>query len=244
MRRLLLLTPVLLALTACGLVESGDEKAAGVARAEATDVGKRLDSQRPRTADEVGYAASAMDGVEVLRVTGAETHEGEGVELIVRTTGSALESGLDPQTITVRRCFSLRVSPSVEWGEEAREADCPDGPPLRFAPPPEPPQVPFDAVVSHLPRVPEGGRVDEAEVRRVLASLDMDPAITTEVRTEDGRVGILLSPPSDGYSPTDCVLAVVGPGETDVWMPPRIQRMPGEGGCSAGNALHPLPPPH
>ncbi|WP_241563392.1 hypothetical protein [Streptomyces sp. E1N211] len=86
--------------------------------------------------------------------------------------------------------------------------------------------------------------LDEAEVRRVLASLDMDPAITTEVRTEDGRVGILLSPPSDGYSPTDCVLAVVGPGETDVWMPPRIQRMPGEGGCSAGNALHPLPPPH
>lgn len=111
MRRLLLLTPVLLALTACGLIESGDEKTAGVARAEATDVGKRLDSQRPRTADEVGYAASAMDGVEVLRVTGAETHEGEGVELIVRTTGSALESGLDPQTITVRRCFSLRVSP-------------------------------------------------------------------------------------------------------------------------------------
>ncbi|PZG70314.1 translation initiation factor IF-2, partial [Streptomyces sp. NTH33] len=24
----------------------------------------------------------------------------------------------------------------------------------------------------------------------------------------------------------------------------RIQRMPGEGGCTVGNALDPLPPPH
>ncbi len=170
MRRLLLLAPVLLALTGCGVIQSGDEKATDAARAEATRAGMRLDSQRPRTADEVGYAASALDGVEVLRVTGAATHDGDGVELIVRTTGTALESGLDPQTITVRRCFALRVSPRTEWGEEARETDCPDGPPLRFAPPPEPPQVPFDAVGSRLPRVPEGGRVDEAEVRRVLAS--------------------------------------------------------------------------
>ncbi|MFF9663904.1 translation initiation factor IF-2 [Streptomyces althioticus] len=244
MRRLLLLAPVLLALTACGLIKSGDEKATDVARAEATTVGKRLYSQRPRTADEVGYAASTMGGVEVLRVTGTETHDGKGVELIIRTTGSALESGLDPQTITVWRCFSLRVSPSVEWGEEPRDVDCPDGPPLRFAPPPEPPQVPAEALMEKLPRVPEGGHADEAEVRRVLASLDMDPAITTQVKTEDGRVGILLSPPSDHHSPTDCVLAVVGPGGTDVWMPPRIQRMPGEGGCSVNNALHPLPPPH
>ena len=71
-----------------------------------------------------------------------------------------------------------------------------------------------------------------------------DVEITTEVKTEDGRVGILLSPPMYRYEPVDCVLAVVEPGETNVWMPSRIQRMPGEGGCSVGNALHPLPPPH
>ncbi|MDU0305036.1 translation initiation factor IF-2, partial [Streptomyces sp. PAL114] len=118
------------------------------------------------------------------------------------------------------------------------------GPPLRFAPPPEPPQVPYAALEAKLPRVPAGGRVDEAEVRRVLAGLDLDPAITTEVTTEDGRVGILLTPPSLRYEPVDCVLAVVGPGRTNVWMPSRIQRMPGEGGCSVTNALHPLPPPH
>ncbi|CAL9486564.1 MULTISPECIES: hypothetical protein [unclassified Streptomyces] len=72
----------------------------------------------------------------------------------------------------------------------------------------------------------------------------MDPSITTQVKTEDGRVGVLPSPPSDGCSPADCVLAVVAPGGTDVRTPSRIHRMPGEGGCSAGNALHPLPPPH
>ncbi|MFJ8182742.1 translation initiation factor IF-2 [Streptomyces sp. NPDC096105] len=244
MRRSLLLAPVLPALTGCGVIRSGDEKATDAARAEATKAGVRLDSRRPRTADEVGYAASALDGVEVLRVTGTATHDGDGVELIVRTTGSAPEPGLDPQAVTVRRCFAVRVSPRTEWGEEARDVDCPDGPPLRFAPPPEPPQVPFEAVSSKLPRVPEGGRVDEVEVRRALASLDMDPSITVQVKTEDGRVGVLLSPPSDGCSPTDCVLAVVAPGDTNVRTPSRIHRMPGEGGCSAGNALHPLPPPH
>ncbi|MDN3268161.1 translation initiation factor IF-2 [Streptomyces sp. MA15] len=244
MRRSLLLALVLPALTGCGVIRSGDAKATDAARAEATKAGVRLDSQRPRTADEVGYAASALDGVEVLRVTGTATHDGDGVELIVRTTGSAPEPGLDPQAVTVRRCFAVRVSPRTEWGEEARDVDCPDGPPLRFAPPPEPPQVPFEAVSSKLPRVPKGGRVDEVEVRRALASLDMDPSITTQVKTEGGRVGVLLSPPPDGYSPTDCVLAVVAPGDTNVWTPSRIHRMPGEGGCSAGNALHPLPPPH
>ncbi|WP_031018005.1 hypothetical protein [Streptomyces sp. NRRL S-1314] len=244
MRRLLLLAPVSLALTGCGVIQSGDEKATDAAREEATNVGKRLDSQLPRTAEEVGYAASVLDGVEVLRVTGTATNDGDGVELIVRTSGSALESGLDPQTITVRRCFAVRVSPSLEWGEEARDVDCPDGPPLRFPPPPEPPEVPYAALEAKLPRVPAGGRVDEAEVRRVLDGLDMDPEITTEVKTEDGRVGILLSPPMYRYEPVDCVLAVVEPGETNVWMPSRIQRMPGEGGCSVGNALHPLPPPH
>jgi hypothetical protein len=43
---------------------------------------------------------------------------------------------------------------------------------------------------------------------------------------------------------TDCVLARVSPGTTEMWVPPRIQRMPGEGGCFVANALDPAPPPH
>ncbi|MFI8204973.1 translation initiation factor IF-2 [Streptomyces sp. NPDC085937] len=244
MRRLLLLAPVLLALAGCGMVQSSEDEATDSAREVATRAGERLASQLPRTADEVGHSASTLDGVEVLRVEGDSTHDGDGVEVTVRTSGSAYNGWFDVEEVTVRRCFSLRVSPRAEWGEEARDVDCPEGPPLTFPPPPEPPQVPYAALEAKLPRVPAGGRVNEAEVRRVLASLDMDPAITTEVRTEEGRVGILLSPPSYRYEPVDCVLAVVGPGRTNVWMPSRIQRMPGEGGCSVTNALHPLPPPH
>ncbi|MFC9114885.1 MULTISPECIES: translation initiation factor IF-2 [Streptomyces] len=244
MRRLLLLAPVLVALAGCGVIQSSEGEATDSAREVATRAGQRLASQLPRTADEVGYSASYLDGVEVLRVEGDSTHEGDGVEVIVRTSGSAYNGWFDVEQVTVRRCFSLRVSPRAEWGEEARDVDCPEGPPLRFPPPPEPPRVPSEALEAELPRVPAGGRVDEAEVRRVLAALDMDPEITTEVKTEDGSVGILLSPPSSRYEPVDCVLAVVGPGRTNVWMPSRIQRMPGEGGCSVDNALHPLPPPH
>ncbi|MEW5632644.1 translation initiation factor IF-2, partial [Streptomyces hydrogenans] len=58
------------------------------------------------------------------------------------------------------------------------------------------------------------------------------------------RVGVSLSVKGNGYDPQDCVLAVVGPGLTEVWVPPRIQRMPGEGGCGVGGALHRQPPPH
>ncbi|WSB55398.1 translation initiation factor IF-2 [Streptomyces cellulosae] len=241
MRRLLLLAPVVLALAGCGVVQSSEDEAADAARETATNAGQRLYGQRPRTAEAVGRSAAGFDGVEVLRVRGTSTHEGDGVELVVRTSGSAYNGWFDVEEVTVRRCFALRVSPEAEWGEEARDVDCPDGLPLSFGPPPEVPQV---ALEGKLPRVPEGGRVDEDEVRRALAALDLDPSITTEVKTENGRVGIVLSPPADPHEPVDCVLAVVAPGDTSTWTPPRVQRMPGEGGCTTDNALHPLPPPH
>ncbi|MFF9894387.1 hypothetical protein [Streptomyces longispororuber] len=121
---------------------------------------------------------------------------------------------------------------------------CPDGRPLTFAPPPEPPRLPYEELEAKLPRVPRGGRVDEAVVRRALAALDLRPAIRTEVKADGNRVGVLLSVKGNGYDPQDCLLARVRPGATEVWAPSRVQRMPGEGGCSVGNALDPLPPPH
>ncbi|MFD4910896.1 hypothetical protein [Kitasatospora purpeofusca] len=95
-----------------------------------------------------------------------------------------------------------------------------------------------------LPQVPEGGRVEEAEVRRALAALDLPPAIRTEVKADGARVGVLLAVEGNGFDPQDCLLALVGPGRTDVWTPPGIQRMPGEGGCTLDNALDPKPAPH
>ncbi|MFE1233098.1 translation initiation factor IF-2 [Streptomyces sp. NPDC058745] len=244
MRRLLLLVPLLLFTAACGVVQSSEGRATDDAREAARKAGERLYGQRPRTAEEVGRSASGIDGVEVLRVTGASTHDGDGVDVVVRTSGSAYNEWLDVEEVVVRRCFTVRVSPKAEWGEDPRGVDCPDGPVLTFAPPPEPPRLPYEELRATLPRVPEGGRVGEAEVRRSLAALDLPPAIRTEVKADGGRVGVLLSLKGNGFDAQDCVLASVTPGATEVWVPSRIQRMPGEGGCTIGNALDRQPPPH
>ncbi|MFG2538273.1 translation initiation factor IF-2 [Streptomyces sp. NPDC048511] len=245
MRRLLLLAPLLMATSACGVVvQSSEDRAADAAREVARTAGERLYGQRPRTAEDVGRSASGIDGVEVLRVTGTSTHDGDGIEVIVRTSGSAYDGWLDADEVDVRRCFAVRVSPRSEWREEPRDVDCPDGRPLAYAPAPEPPRLPSEELRAKLPRVPGSGRVDEAEIRRTLAGLDMDPAIRTEVKADGGRVGVLLSVQGNGFDPQDCLLARVAPGATEVWVPSRIQRMPGEGGCTVANALDPLPPPH
>ncbi|WP_066944353.1 translation initiation factor IF-2 [Streptomyces lushanensis] len=244
MRRLLLLAPLLLLTVGCGVVRSSEDEATDAARDVARTAGERLYGQRPRTAEEVGRSASGIDGVEVMRVTGTSTHDGDGIDVVVRTSGSAYNRWRDLDEVTVLRCFEVRVSPESQWREDPRDVDCPDGLPLTFAPPPEPPRLPYEELRAKLPRVPEGGRVDEAEVRRGLAALDLDPAIRTEVAAADGRVGVLLSVKGNRFDPQDCLLARVGPGATEVWVPSRVQRMPGEGGCTLDNALNPIAPPH
>lgn len=244
MRRPLLLAPLLLLSVGCGVMQSSEQKAAGSARESAGKAAELLNSQRPRTAEEVGRSASLIDGVEVLRVTGTSTHDGDGVDVIVRTSGRAYDGWFSAEEVVVRRCFAVRVAPGSIRAEDPRAADCPDGPPLIFAPPPEPPRLPYEELRAALPEVPEDGRVDEAEVRRAVDALDVDPAIRTEVKADGGRVGVLLSVKGNGFDPQDCLLARVDPGATKVWVPPRIHRMPGEPGCTVDNALDPEPAPH
>ncbi|MEU6567717.1 translation initiation factor IF-2 [Streptomyces parvulus] len=244
LRPLLLLAPLALLAVGCGAAEPSEANAADAAREAARTVGERLYGQRPRTAEEAGREAAGMDGVEVMRVDGTSTHDGKGLVLVVRTSGSAYNSTFDLEEVVVGRCFAVRVSPGSEWREEPRDVDCPESLPLVFGPAPEPPELPAAELRAKLPRVPEGGRADETEVRRVLSALDMDPAVRTEVQAEDGRVGVLLLVPGEGFGAQDCVLARVGPGETEVWVPPRVQRMRGEAGCTVSNALHPAPLPH
>ncbi|MFD3553495.1 translation initiation factor IF-2 [Streptomyces goshikiensis] len=244
MRRLLLLAPLLLFTVGCGVVQSAEDKATDSAREVARKAGERLYGQRRRTAEEVGRSASVIDGVEVMRVTGTSTHDGDGVDVIVRTSGSGHKGWLAPEEFVVRRCFTVRVSSDADWGEDPRDVTCPAGPPLTFAPAPEAPRLPYEELRAKLPRMPEGGRVDEAEVRRALAALDLDPAIRTEVKADGARVGVLLSVKGNNFDAQDCLLARVGPGATEVWVPPRIHRMPGEGGCTVGNALDPKASPH
>lgn len=169
MRRLLLLATLLSFSLGCGVVPSPEEEATDAAREAARKVGERMYGQSPRTAEEIGRSAAGIDGVEVLRLTGTSTRDKDGVDVVVRTSGSAYEGWLAPEEVTVRRCFTVRVSRTSEWGEDPRDVDCPDSPPLAFAPPPEPPRLPYEELRARLPRVPEGGRVDEAEVRRALA---------------------------------------------------------------------------
>ncbi|GGY33136.1 translation initiation factor IF-2 [Streptomyces tanashiensis] len=239
MRRLLLLAPLLLFTVGCA-----EDEGTAATREVAREAGRHLYSQRPRTAEEVGRSASLVDGVEVLRVTGTSTHDGDGIDVIVRTSGFDYNGLIFPEQSVVQYCFTVRVSPKSEWDEDPRKVDCPDGPALIFPPPPEPPRLPYDELRAKLPQVPKRGRADDAEVRRTLADLDLDPAIRTEVKVDSGRVGVLLLVPGNGFDAQDCLLARVAPGATDVWVPPRIHRMPGEGGCTVANALNPKPSPH
>ncbi|MFH9725423.1 translation initiation factor IF-2 [Streptomyces sp. NPDC017254] len=244
MRRLLLLATLLLCTTSCGVLQSSEDEATDAAREVARKAGERLYSQRPRTAEEVGRSASDLDGVEVMLVTGTSTHDGDGVDVVVRASSLAYRGWLAPEEVSVRRCFEVWVSPESEWSEVPDDVGCPAGPALTFTPPPEAPRLPFEELRAELPRVPKGDRADESEVRRTLAALDLDPAIRTEVKAEGRRVGVLLAVKGNGFDPQDCLLARVSPGATEVWSPPRIQRMPGKGGCTVESALDPLPPPH
>ncbi len=245
MRQLVLIPLALLMSGGCAL-PSQENNAIGDARDKARQVGDRLDSGSVRSAQDVGHLADDMNGVEVMRVTGVTTARRDGIGLVVRVSGVAAGEGWgDPETITVTRCFELRVSPKTRWGgDRPRDVDCPHGAPLTFKPWPKTPEIPYERLRAALPRVPRGGTVDEPKVRSAVTSLHLDPSIRADVQTQDGMVGISLMVRPYLADALECVLARVAPGRTSVWSPSRIQRMPGESGCDVGNAIHPMPPPH
>jgi hypothetical protein len=155
--------------------------------------------------------------------------------VVVRVEGSASTSS--GQDVTVRRCFELRIGVRTEWDATPKDVECPAHPPLTYAPRPKAPEIPNERLEKALPRVPLGGTVNEAKVRAAVEGLRVDPAIHSEFETRNGVVGLRLWARSGTEGPMDCVLARVAPGETRVWTPTRIQRMPGEGGCDIGNAF-------
>ncbi|MEO3822580.1 hypothetical protein [Actinomadura sp. B10D3] len=242
MRRSLLVLPSVLLLAGCA---TADDRAADDARKAADRAGDRLYTSRVQPAQDVAHRAADLDGVEVMAVTGTST-AANGVRLVVRTTGTAAEDGWFPSgTITVKRCFEMRFSTTTDWKDYGtRQVPCPSGKPLTLGPWPKTPEIPYEQLKKALPRVPENGRADEAKVRKAVASLRLDRAIRSELRTEGPVVGVALTVKPYGSDVFDCVLARVAPGRTNVWTPPRVQRVAGEGGCSASNAISPLPPPH
>ncbi|GAB3978240.1 hypothetical protein GCM10029978_070370 [Actinoallomurus acanthiterrae] len=238
------ITVTLFLVGGCGVMPSAENKATDDARDKARRVENRLYSGGVRSAQDMGHLADDVEGVDVMRVTGTTTARGDGVGVIIRVSGTASKGWVEPEEITVLRCFELRFSPKTSWGTEPRDVECPPGGPLTFTPWPKGPEIPYERLRKALPRVPRGGAVDERKVREAVASLHLDPAIHADVQAAEGVVGVsLLVKPYLGDA-LDCVLARVAPGRTDVWSPSRIQRMPGEGGCDVGNAVHPMPPPH
>ncbi|WP_084262644.1 hypothetical protein [Actinomadura formosensis] len=248
-RAVLLLLPVLLG--ACGEVPySGDagtsgERAATDARKAADLAGDKIYTSRVQSARDLAHRAADLDGVEVMGVSGAST-AGAGVTLVIRVPGTAPQDGPFPAgSVTVRHCFRMRFSTAGEFRRYGtRQVACPPGAPLTFEPWPKTPDIPVEKLEKALPRVPAGGSADEAKVRAAVASLRLDPAIRREFATEGAAVGLVLRVKPYLSDAFDCVLASVAPGRTSVWSPSPMQRMPGEAGCTAANALHPMPPPH
>jgi hypothetical protein len=249
MRRLVLIfvAGAGLAATGCGVLSSPEDRATDDARAKATRVGNVLYSSRVRTGQDLGHRASELRDVEVMRVTGASTDAREGVRLVIRVPGVASSGWLEPQQITVRRCFQLTFDGDDEWDARPPQVDCPRGLPLTYGPWPKEPEIGegvYEQLRKRLPRVPPAGAVSEAEVRKVVGALRLDPKISQSFATQSGVVGVALTTPPGRSGDRDCLLARVAPGDTSVWSPSRVQRMAGEGGCSAGNAINPMRPPH
>lgn len=245
MRTFPLIPLALLLAGGCGVVNpSPEQNATDSAREHARRVGERIYTSRVLPARDVGHLAADIEGVDVMRVTGTSTARGDGVGVVIRVSGTAPRDSWDSSEVTVIRCFELRVSVWTERGATPSDVDCPPGRPLTFKPWPETPKIPFERLRRALPHVPRGGTVDEPKVREAVASLHLDPAIHTEIKAEDGVVGVSLTAKPYLHDALDCVLARVAPGGTDVRTPARMQRMPGEGGCDVANAIHPMSPPH
>jgi hypothetical protein len=116
MRRLLLIPVTLLLTGACGVNSSPEKRATDNAREHARRVGERLYGNHVRLAQDMGHLADDVEGVEVMRVTGTTTAQGDGVGVVIRVSGSASQGWLEPSTITVVRCFELRVLPEDRMG--------------------------------------------------------------------------------------------------------------------------------
>ncbi|WP_026413513.1 hypothetical protein [Actinomadura oligospora] len=240
---LLLFAPVLA--SGCGLMPSAEDKAASVARDRAGRMAFVLrTSTSLERAEDLGRRASELNNAEVMKVTGTSTRDRGGVQIIVRVEGRS--STFDNQDIVVKRCFEIGFDHRTDDQGAPPQVECPAGAPLKFGPWPKGAALPSEARLRKaVPAVPKGGRADEAKIRAAVAGMRLDPRITADYLTVGDTVGVsLTAAPLYTNTALDCVLVRVAPGKTSVFVPSRIQRMPGEGGCGPANAVNPLPPPH
>lgn len=235
---------VALTLTGCAVesAASADGPAKEELRKKALRVANVLYAPQGRSVTDVGRRAATLDGVEVLTADG---RRGD-IHLVLRIQASAGDGRWGENGVrTVRGCFELQLNDDMEYDTEPPVVDCPDNAPLSFAPLPQAPALPSEERLRRaLPKVPPEGTVREGDVRAAVAAMDLHPRLGVMYASRGGVVGVTIVAASGGMDPSECVLGRVAPGETKVSTPSRVQRMPGEGGCSPFNAINQLPPPH
>lgn len=237
-----------LAAGGCG-ADSAEAYAEDDARDNAKRVGNAMYDTRLVKVSDIAHHMDDLEGVEVLKISGATSSDSGGVRAVVRIAGSGFRGEGLFQTsgpVTVARCFELTFDGrQIEWDTIPRQVRCPAGAPLTFGPWPRARPIPLERIQRALPKVgtlPSGRGVEEKNVRAAIAKLNLDPAIRIEVKTRSdfaAGVAFVVDPISPG-EPFDCVLASVKPGETKAWTPSRTRRMPGAKGCEADHALQPM----
>ncbi|MGI5207409.1 hypothetical protein ACQEU6_38250 [Spirillospora sp. CA-108201] len=243
MRLIMVAALAVTALAAASCADAtAEENAADDARGKAERVGNAMYGTRLAKADDIGHHIADLKGVEVLRVSGADTGAPGGVRVIVKVSGTAQQSeGLfhGPGRVTVDRCYDLAFDGELgEWDTVPPRTPCPGGAPPTFAPWPEGPPLSAARIARALPKVntlPSGRGVEEKDVRVALANLALHPAIRIETEAEsDFAVGVALIAGSAPPGEPHCVLAKVTPGKRKAWVLPRTETATG---CTAHSAL-------
>lgn len=206
-----------------GCSTEGERWAMADARQKAGTVQAALAWDVIYTGDADGYAhyAAQLDGVEVMKVDGTRRSTGNGVTLIIRVHGQAWE--VDGTLVDIPVCYRLVYNGKHQG--EPDQVDCPDVQPLAIPKDPKLPGTIRDDLISQLSSLTNP---TEADVRRVVDGLNLDPRVQRDITSADDTIGIALR-----ASRYDCTLARIKDGRLVVWRPSRIQLAPGELECNA-----------
>lgn len=176
---------------------------------------ERLSSSTLVRADEFAREAIYEGGFDLVGLDGDSRYRAAGVRLVLQT-GPHRYGDLELPEM----CFEIQfTSEPVVWPRDDQyavtEVACPEGDPLVLPPPRWPLAGVADRLAGVLADLPAatGGLPETADVRAVVAALELDPLVEVDVGVHDGKVGVGLR---YGYTHA-CVQARVWSGQVEVW---------------------------
>lgn len=237
-------TVVLMLATACGdgpsfgLDDELTQQAHRAALAKGESIADGLRGLVMSKADDFAHAAGQQ--ADVMKVDGTSKYDGDGVVLILRVTGQAVQPApaasnkdpeevvplISPMTKTVTICVRVVVDRSADAFRG--EVECPTTEPLAI---PKDPKLP-PGIEESLRTALSAAGSDEAAARKAVDGLVLPEGIRRDVAAAGGVVGVALR-----ASQYDCVLGRFIGGAVQVWRPSRVQLAPGELGCTAQTAV-------